>query len=67
MLINDAEKTNYYNAARKFILAGKCMKMEGTKTEVDKCKLHPKIFQWPQAWMFIRIKKRNFLVCALEE
>jgi hypothetical protein len=58
-VINDAEKTNNCNAARKFILAGTCMKVEGTKTEVDKCKLHPKIFQWPQAWTFIRSRKRN--------
>jgi hypothetical protein len=59
MVINDAEKTNNCNAARKFILVGKCTKVEGTKTEVDKCKLHPNMFQWPQAWTFIRSRKRN--------
>jgi len=59
MVLNDAEKTNNYNAARKFILAGKCTELEGTKTEADKCKLHPKIFQWFQEWTFIRSRKRS--------
>jgi len=41
--------------------------MEGTKTEADKCKLHPKIIQWPQAWTFPRIIKRYCSVYMLEE
>jgi hypothetical protein len=45
MVIIDVEKMKSYSAARKFILVGKCTEVEGTKTEVDKCKLHPKIFQ----------------------
>jgi len=39
--------------------------VEGTKTEADKCELHPKIIQWPQAWTFpiIILKKTVEFTC----
>jgi hypothetical protein len=46
---NYAEKMNNCNAAGK-------QTYEGGAVE---CKLHLKIFQWPQAWMFPRIRKGN--------
>ena len=45
--INYIVKTNNYNAARIQCCRSKCTKMECKNTEADKCKLHPKIFQWP--------------------
>jgi hypothetical protein len=48
------------NAESKFgIVGSKNMKMEETKTEADRYELHPKIFQWPQAWNFPGIKTGN--------
>jgi len=40
--------------------------VEGTKTETDKCKLHPEIFQLPSACLFLRIRKGNCWACALK-
>ena len=58
-MIEYAEKMKR-NAESKFgIVGSKNMKMEETKTEADRYELHPKIFQWPQAWNFPGIKTGN--------
>jgi hypothetical protein len=43
------------------------MKVEGTKTEADKCKLHSVIFQWPQPWTFPRSREGSHFVLVVEE
>jgi hypothetical protein len=40
------------------IAEAKVQRMEATKA-VAKCEIYPKIFQLPQAWMFLRIRRRN--------
>jgi hypothetical protein len=59
MVINYAEKTNNYNAAIKFIVVGANVQRWKEQKQVDKCKLHLKVFQWPEAWTFIRSRKGN--------
>jgi hypothetical protein len=59
MVIEYTEKMNC-NAERKSgIVGSKNMEMEETKTEADRYELHPKIFQWPQAWKFPGIRTGN--------
>jgi len=59
MVSEYAEKMNC-NAEGKFgIVRNQDMKMEETKTEANSYELHPKIFQWPQAWNFPGIKTGN--------
>jgi hypothetical protein len=38
------------------MLQKQIQKGEEKKPEADKCKLHPKIFRWPQVWTFPRIQ-----------
>jgi len=54
-----AKKTNNYKAARKFSVAEAKVQRWKEQKQADKCKLHQKIIQWPQAWIFPRIIKRN--------
>jgi hypothetical protein len=50
------------------VVEANVQRLEATKaTEADKRKIHPKIFQLPQAWMFPRIGTGNSCICVLEE
>jgi hypothetical protein len=61
MVINYIKETNKLQHSKKVqCCRSKCSKMEGTKTEADKCKLHPEIFQLPTAYSFLRIRKGNY-------
>jgi hypothetical protein len=51
-IINNAEERNNLRRSKKFVCRSKCTKVEATRVEADKCKLHPKLFHWPQASMW---------------
>jgi hypothetical protein len=59
MVINYKDKQIITKHQESLVLQKPMYKGEGTKTEADKCKLYLKIFQWPKAWIFMRIRKLN--------
>jgi hypothetical protein len=67
MVINDIKETNKLQCSKKVqCCRSKYLKVEGTKTEYNKCKLHLEIFQLPTACLFLRIRKGNCWVCILK-
>jgi len=67
MVINDIKETNKLQCSKKVqCCRNKYSKVEGTKTEDNKCKLHLENFQLPTACSFLRIRKGNCWVCTLK-